>query len=551
MLFKSLRIMLAVVAAIFLASCGGSSGGGGGGGGGGGTTCAPSAPSVGNDPLYADQWHLDNTGQQGGTPCEDINVDTVWATYDGTGVRIAIVDDGLEIAHEDLAANVVAGQSYNYVNMSTDPTTGEHGTSVAGVAAAVGLNSVGVRGVAYAAELVGYNMLQTGTTADVIDSLTRGIANNAIYSNSWGFGGATGVLFPVDAMIKSAVTSVGLTGRGGLGSIYVFAAGNSHGYDSATPPGGRSDTNYSELTTNENVFTVAAVDDRGKRSVYSQEGANILVAAPSGNWCQPNFTGNINTTTTTDRTGALGYNDGMIADDILGMANYTQCFNGTSSATPVVTGAVALILQAKPTLGWRDVRQILAETARKNDAADSDWAVNGAGLHVNHKYGFGVVDAQAAVTAAGTWVNLGAQLTFNAGGQVFAMAVPDGSGTSEQTPIYGAQRSSTITVAGSGLTAVETVAVTYTSDHTYHGDLEIELVSPAGTVSKLANAHFCRDGMLAFLNCGAGFSGGWTFTSLRHLGEAADGNWTLRVRDGYVSDTETAAGSWSLAFTGN
>jgi len=545
MLLKNIRIVLVTLPALFLIACGSSSGSSSGGGG-GGTVCPPSAPSVGVDTLYGDQWNLDNTGQQGGKPCEDINVDSVWATFDGTGVRIAIVDDGLEIAHEDLAANVVAGASYNYLDMLTDPTTGEHGTAVSGVVAAVGLNSVGVRGVAYAAELVGYNMLQDGTTANTIDALTRDIANNHIYNNSWGFGGFTGVLFPVDAGTKAAITTTGLTGRGGLGSIYVFAAGNSHGTDASTPPGGRSDTNYSELTTNVNVITVAAVDNRGVRSVYSQQGANVLVAAPSGNFCDTN------TTTTTDRTGILGYNtDGSGFENGLN-TNYTKCFNGTSSATPVISGVVALILDANPALGWRDVRQILAETARKNNASDGDWSVNGAGLNVNHKYGYGVADAQAAVTAAVGWINLGTELTFDAGASTFAMLVPDGTGGSEPAPIYGVQRTDMINVAASGIASVETIAVTYTSDHTYHGDLAIELESPDGTISKLANAHFCRQETagLPAINCGAGFSTGWTFTSVRHLGETANGNWTLRVKDGYFGDTETVAGSWALVITG-
>jgi len=543
MLLKNIRIVLVTLPALFLIACSGSSSGSGGGGGGG--------PGPGTmDPLFSDQWHLDNTGQQGGTVGQDINVDTVWATYEGAGVRIAIVDDGLEIAHEDLAANVVAGASYNYLDGTADPTTGEHGTAVSGVSAAVGLNDIGVRGVAYAAELVGYNMLQTGTNADVADALSRGIANNAVYNNSWGPGGSVGFLSPLNAIITTAISSGVSTGRGGLGAVYVFAAGNSHGYNTSTPPGGRVDTNYSETSNNENVITVAAVDDRGVRSVYSQEGASVLVAAPSGNWCQSNFTGNINTTTTTDRTGVLGYNTGAEVEDYVSATNYTQCFNGTSSATPVVSGVVALLLEAKPTLGWRDVRQILAQTARKNDTSDGDWAINGAGLDINHKYGFGVIDAQAAVTATVGYTNLGTQSTFTVGPQTFGAPALDGSGTVEQTPVFGAQLTNTITVAGSGLTAVETVAVTYTSDHTWFGDLEVELVSPAGTVSKLANAHWCRNSGGVSISCGAGYSGGWTFTSVRHLGEVANGNWTLRVRDGYTGDTETAGGSWSLAISG-
>src|SRR5512139_2540494 len=142
----------AVVAlSLLLSTCGG--GGGGGDGGGGGST---------RDPLFVNQWHLLNTGQAGGTAGQDVNVSPVWnATpgIKGSGVRIAVVDDGLEIAHEDLAANVVAGQSWNYVNSNTDPThvfaSSAHGTSVGGVAAARDSNGVGGAGAAPRAGLVG------------------------------------------------------------------------------------------------------------------------------------------------------------------------------------------------------------------------------------------------------------------------------------------------------------------------------------------------------------------------------------------------------------
>ena len=100
-----------------------------GGGGGGGAapvaatptpvvvkTCAP-VTSPG-DPLYSDQWHLKNLGLPTGTAGEDANVESVWSEFCGLGITIAVIDDGLDIAHEDLAANVVAG-SKNYVNKST------------------------------------------------------------------------------------------------------------------------------------------------------------------------------------------------------------------------------------------------------------------------------------------------------------------------------------------------------------------------------------------------------------------------------------------------
>jgi kexin len=206
--------------------------------------------------------------------------------------------------------------------------------------------------------------------------------------------------------------------------------------------------------------------------------------------------------------------------------------DGTSMATPHVSGVVALMLQAKPGLGWRDVRLILAETARRNDPTDPDWSPNGAGRFVNHKYGFGVVDAQAAVARALTWTNVGPEVTPFSAGESPEVPIPDNDA---------AGVSHTITITGSGIAQIEYVEVPFTSNHEYSGDLEVTLTSPAGTASRLAEQHFCS-GPCTLYN-------GWVFGSARHLGEAADGNWTLTVKDRAPSFTGTFQ-SWQLKFYG-
>ena len=138
------------------------------------------------------------------------------------------------------------------------------------------------------------------------------------------------------------------------------------------------------------VIAVGAVNETGKQSYYSESGANVLISAPSSDGKDTRGI------VTTDLSGELGYSD----------TSYFREFGGTSAATPVISGVAALLLEVNPDLTWRDVKKILALSAYQNDATDTEWIQNGAGHWINHKYGFGVVDAEAAVRLAYTWENL-------------------------------------------------------------------------------------------------------------------------------------------------
>ena len=126
----------------------------------------------GEDPLQTYQWHLDNTGQSAfasdsGGFDEDISHSTAIARgWSGEGVRVNVIDTGLELQHPDLQANIIAGGSHDYLDGDDDPTntistSGDHGTSVAGLIAAVGDNGIGVSGVAPNALLQGFNYLNS------------------------------------------------------------------------------------------------------------------------------------------------------------------------------------------------------------------------------------------------------------------------------------------------------------------------------------------------------------------------------------------------------
>lgn len=461
--------------------------------------------AVPNDTLFPDQWHLDNTGQGGGTPGEDVNITSVWDTYRASDTEVvAIVDDGLEIGHEDLSDNVLPGESYDYVGRDTDPTAGDHGTSCAGVAAAAGFNGQGVTGAAPSAGLVGHRLLGAGTDANEADALTRNNGLIDIYSNSWGPSDSGQFLEGPGPLTESALEWGVANGRGGLGSIYVWAGGNGANNDNS---------NYDGYANSRYTIAVAASTNSGVRSSYSEKGANILVNAPSS--------GGSLDITTTDRTGAAGYDPG----------NYTDTFGGTSSAAPLVSGIIALMLEANPSLTWRDVQHILIATSEHNDIGDADWDSNGAGYLINYKYGFGRIDAEAAVNAADplAWTPPGAEENAQ-GSSSPDLSIPDDDQTGVTDTIYVSEDIS-----------AEFVEVYFTAaDHTWWGDLEITLISPDGTESVLAELH----------NSGGAYDyDNWRFGSVRHFGESSQGNWTLRVKDLLEQDTGTFQ-SWTLKIYG-
>jgi len=224
--------------------------------------------------------------------------------------------------------------------------------------------------------------------------------------------------------------------------------------------------------------------------------------------------------------------------------------NGTSSATPVMVGTIALILEANPALTWRDVKHILASTARQIDApraavnitlsngsyiAEPGWITNAANFKFHNWYGFGMVDASAAVTLAKTFTPLGPFVdTGVISSGALSIAIPDNSVTGASSPL---------TVPANPVHVVEAVQISVSATHPATGDLGIELLSPLGTRSVLKNI---RDGFAGSTNLS-----GMMLLSNAFYGENPAGVWTLKVVDG--SGVNTTAGTltgWTLRVYG-
>ena len=479
-----------------------------------------------NDPLFTDQWHLRNTGQTAGTVGVDARLELAWDVALGAGATIAIVDDGLQHTHPDLMPNYDATLSRDFAGSDSDPTpdTGDgHGTAAAGVAAARGNNSLGVTGAAPQATLAGIRLYNPGP--DGTFSLPRSRVANAlsfqsnlidIYNNSWGPTAPSSFEWQNFAVNGTFLNGV-QTGRNGLGSIFVFSAGNNGAL--------MGDTNYSGLTSSRFTIAVGAIDHNGDQSSYSNPGASLLVVAPSSGASGARIT-----------TSDLADGDGDVTIDnpatpLVDEADYVtniNGFGGTSSSAPLVAGVIALVLDVNPNLTWRDVQAILLETAWQNDLSHPDWSTNGAGRLVNHAYGFGTVDANAAVQAAASWVNLAPEQTLSAPTVNVSQTISDNNSTGVVS-----------TVNVSNVMTVESAEVRLNISHANRGDLEVNLISPDGTRSRLAETR--NDTGDDYTN--------WVFTSKRHWGEISVGQWSLEVKDLAVG-TSGIWNDWQLTLNG-
>ncbi len=485
--------------------------------------CEASTRSLGSrqirDTLYGCQWHLSGANRR------DINVESVWASGNkGEGIGIAIVDDGMDHSHEDLRDNVDLELSHDY-NRSGDihDPFEHHGTQVAGIAAARD-NDLGVRGVAPRATIYGFNLLAATTFANQVNAMERRSDVTAVSNNSWGPRDGPW-LSPAFSFWEQAIDAGITSGYDGKGVFYAFAAGNGHLLG--------DDSNLDEYTNYYGVTAVCSVDSRDARAGYSEMGANLWVCAPAN-----------------DRPGTLGGAFGILTTE--NSDRYERDFLGTSAATPIVSGVAALARSANPDLTWRDLKLILAASARKNDPGSAGWE-DGATkygsdstsdrYHFNREYGFGVVDAGAVVDLAKGWSNLPPLETATVASGELGIGVPDAAANGDSETV-----ATTLTLETS-IGFVEFVEVNASFRHDSFRDLRIELESPSGVVSQLTVPFDTYDDEILLISFVPVY-GTFRFGSAKHLGEDAHGVWKLRLTD-HINVRDGILDEWSITVYGH
>ncbi|XP_015674021.1 proprotein convertase subtilisin/kexin type 4-like [Protobothrops mucrosquamatus] len=448
------------------------------------------ATIVPTDPWFHKQWYMNNDV----TP--DLNVLTAWSQgYTGLGVVVSILDDGVEKNHPDLVANYDPLASYDFNDNDPDPqprynrwNENRHGTRCAGEVAATANNHVCGAGIAHGARIGGVRMLD-GDVNDIVEaqSLSLQPQHIDIYSASWGPEDDGKTVDGPGVLAREAFRKGAANGRGGLGSLFVWASGNG---------GLRKDNcNCDGYTNSIYTLSVGSSTESGRVPWYNEACASTL--------------------TTTYSSGAKGEKQ-IVTTDLRHAC--TGSHTGTSASAPLAAGLIALALEANPALTWRDMQHLVVRASSPAHLQADDWVVNGAGRKVSHYYGYGLLDGGALVEMARRWQRIRPQRKCFL--QVVSQPMAIGSRLSVSENV---SSSPCLQRGNRGIRSLEHVQVQLWLTYSRRGDLAISLTSPRGTTSTLVDVRpydTSRDGYKD-----------WTFMSTHYWDEDPRGVWTLLLEN--------------------
>jgi subtilisin family serine protease len=459
--------------------------------------------------VFPQQWHLKRTTIAGHVVDQHANIEAAWSLSDGTGTIIAVIDDGVDLEHEEFRSSgkIVAPRDVGEKNDNPRPRAGDkHGNACAGVACADG--NFGASGVAPRARLIPIRSnVALGSQAEA-DAFFWAAQNGAdVISCSWGpedgaFDDPNDPLHsqivPLPDSTRLAINFATQNGRSGKGCVVCFAAGN-----------GNESVDNDGYASYEKVIAVAACDDLGKKAPYSDFGRAVWCSFPSNHFFKSLTPG----IWTTDRSGGSGYNKGKIEDgDAAG--NYTNSFGGTSSACPGAAGVAALVIARNPSLRGDEVREILKNCCDRIDAAGGNYDATGRSA----LYGYGRLNARKAVELA-----LPAQPN--------ALAIR----TARQDIPIQDLKTSRLALAVADTQPVKSLKVTVDIDHTYVGDLVVTLKPPATVSLKRAVLHDRQEGSKDNLKRAYDVVNAPDLA--QYLNKNPAGTWTLEVADKEKADT--------------
>lgn len=479
------------------------------------------------DPLYNKQWYFDHGARDG----YDMNVAPVWKMgITGKNVVLTILDDGVQADHPDLIRNYDKKASYDINSGDDNPTpqdNGEnkHGTRCAGeIAAEAGNEYCGV-GVAYNASIGGVRMLD-GTVTDDVEAQALGLNPDHIdvYSASWGPDDNGKTVDGPGHLAALAFINGVRHGRKGRGSIFVWASGN----------GGKKQDNCNCDGYTNSIYTlsISSATQRGQKPWYLEECSSTLATTYSSG--TPTKDENI---VTADQSNELA--DAARERRKPNPAKFcTQVHTGTSASAPIAAGIVALALEANPELTWRDMQHIVVATSRYEPLKhESGWTMNAKKRWVSHKFGYGLMDAEAMVKTALRWKQTPPQ--------VVCRTPVDTKERTIQEDLIVTMNTSACEGTDNAVNHLEHVQARISLKFQPRGNLRITLISPSGTASHLLMSRPRDSDEDTFDK--------WPFMSVHFWGEDPKGLWKIVIRNENrrrIADQQGTLYSWSLVFYG-
>uniref|UniRef100_A0AAY5F4P5 P/Homo B domain-containing protein n=1 Tax=Electrophorus electricus TaxID=8005 RepID=A0AAY5F4P5_ELEEL len=439
------------------------------------------------DPKFPQQWYLYNPNRR------DLHVKEAWAQgFTGKGVVITILDDGIEKDHPDLAQNYDQDASYDVNDRDPDPqprytqlNDNRHGTRCAGEVAATANNGVCGVGVAYNARIGGVRMLD-GEVTDMVEaqSLSLNSQHIHIFSASWGPEDDGKTVDGPAKMAKEAFLQGVTEGRGGLGSVFVWASGN----------GGREkdSCNCDGYTNSIYTLSISSTTQYGNVPWYSEACSSTLATTYSS--------GNLN-------------EKQIVTTDL--RKKCTDSHTGTSASAPLAAGIIALALEANMNLTWRDMQHLVVRTANPAHLITNDWRTNGMGRLVSHSYGYGLLDATAMVALAQNWSSVGPQRKCI----LDMLAEP----RDVRNHLVFSKNVDACSGQPDFVSSLEHVQARLSLAYSHRGNLAIHLISPLGTRSTLL-APRPQD------SSAEGFND-WAFMTTHAWDENPIGEWTLEIEN--------------------
>ncbi|XP_030078779.1 furin-like protease 1 isoform X1 [Drosophila hydei] len=455
-----------------------------------------------DDPKWPQMWYL-NRGSG-----LDMNVIPAWREgITGKGVVVTILDDGLESDHPDIEQNYDPKASYDVNSHDDDPMphydmtdSNRHGTRCAGEVAATANNSFCAVGIAYGASVGGVRMLD-GDVTDAVEarSLSLNPQHIDIYSASWGPDDDGKTVDGPGELASRAFIEGTTKGRGGKGSIFIWASGN----------GGREmdNCNCDGYTNSIWTLSISSATEEGNVPWYSEKCSSTLA--------------------TTYSSGGQSEKQ-VVTTDL--HHSCTASHTGTSASAPLAAGIAALVLQSNQNLTWRDLQHIVVRTAKPANLKDSSWTINGVGRRVSHSFGYGLMDASDMVRVARSWKTVPEQQRCEINAPHVDKAIPPRKHITLQLSVNHCL----------SVNYLEHVQAKITLTSQRRGDIQLYLKSPANTRVTLLTSRI-HD------NSRSGFNQ-WPFMSVHTWGESPHGNWQLEIHNEgrYMAQIT----QWDLIFYG-